>query len=380
MFSRFARGCGRVAPGGLALVLLAGPWGCGGKPGVRQPRVPVTVARAEVRDLPFELEANGNVEARQTASINSQVGGVIQRVAFHEGDEVREGQVLFLIDPAPFRAALTQAAAMLARDRAQYENARLESERAVQLVAQNYISAEEADQKKAAAQALLATVRADSANAVIARLNLDYATIRAPFAGRTGNLHVHPGDLVKANDVGNPMVSLNQIHPILVRFAIPERQLPLIQRQGGRALQVSARPSGSDTASLSGTLSFMDNTVDATTGTILMKAQFENRQSLLWPGEFVDVRVVVYVQHNACVVPAPAVNAVASGNFVYVLQPDTTVARRDVTVERTVGNLAVVSAGLKAGETVITDGQLRLAPGLKVILRGGRPGGLEAGK
>ncbi|HVP37551.1 MAG TPA: efflux RND transporter periplasmic adaptor subunit [Candidatus Saccharimonadales bacterium] len=372
----------RVLGFALALLVLAavvGTAGCARRNRTRDQRFPVIVARVQVRDMPYEILANGTVEARQTAGINAQVGGVLVNVAFREGDEVRAGQVMFEVDPKPLRAALAQARAMLARDRAQYEDARLQAERSEQLVAQNYVSAEEAGQKRAAAQSLLATVHADSEAAVNAALSLSYATVRAPFGGRTGNLHVHVGDLIKANDTGNPMVTLNQIRPILVRFTVPERELPAVLARRSAGLKVLVCPSDSDLVLATGSLVFVDNAVDPATGTILMKGEFPNADGRLWPGEFVDTRLVVYVERRACVVPTVAVTTLPSGAYVYVLRPDTTVATQPVTVERTSRNVAVITSGLTGRETVVTDGQLRLSPGAKVQPKDGSRLGLEAG-
>ncbi len=344
----------------LPLLAMALGTGCSRQGRMRAQRVPVTVARVEVRPVPYEIATNGTVEARQTAGINAQVGGVVLRIAFREGDEVAAGQLLVQIDPKPFQAA------------------RLQAERAAKLVVDNYISQDEADTKRAAAEALHATVRADSAAAATAALNLDYAAVRAPFAGRTGNLHVHVGDLIKANDTGNPMVTLNQVRPILVRFTIPERELPQVLAHRSEGLRVDVHAGGSDTVLESGSLAFMDNAVDPATGTLLMKGEFQNRDGALWPGQFVDTRLVVYVEKNACVVPQPAITTLPAGAFVYVLQPDTTVAIRPVKVTRTARNLAVISTGLKPGETVVTDGQLRLSQGSRVMIRDGRQLGLEA--
>lgn len=375
---RGVRACAWFAA--LALLAAAGAAGCAKKQPPRSQRVPVTVTRAESRDVPFEIVTNGTVEARQTTEVCAQVGGVVQRIAFREGDEVRAGQVLVQIDPRPYQAALAQARGALARDVAQYESARLQAERSRRLVAENYVSSEEAEQKSAAAEALRATVRADSAAVTSAALNLEYATIRAPFAGRTGNLRVHVGDLVKANDTAAPLVSLNQVRPVLVRFTIPERGLAAILARHTAPMRVEVHPGDSDSLLQAGRLVFRDNAVDPATGTLLMKGEFENLDDGLIPGQFVDLRLVVYVEKGAVVVPQHAVTTLPSGAFVYVLRPDTTVAIRPVTVARTVRNLAVVARGLQPGELVVTDGQLRLSQGSRVMVRDGKKLGLEAGR
>ncbi|MBI5710670.1 MAG: efflux RND transporter periplasmic adaptor subunit [Candidatus Eisenbacteria bacterium] len=323
--------------------------------------------------MPFALLSTGTVEPLQTAAVGSQVGGVVERVAFREGDQVRAGQVLFRLDPRPFRAALEQAQAALARDRAQAESARLEAERAKRLFEQSLLSQSEWDQKRAAAEAWAGTVRADSAAAGTARLNLEYAAIRAPIAGRTGRLMVHEGDYVKTA-TAEPLVTINQLHPVRVRFTVPVSAVPLVQRYRGARPRVLVRQAGADSAALDGDLVFVDNAVDQASGTLLLKGEFANRDGRLTPGEFVDVRLVLYVEPRATVVPAPAVTVGQQGPYVYVLNPDSTVSPRPVSIERTVDEMSIVTRGLEPGETVITDGQLRLAPGAKVVVRQGSAG------
>jgi multidrug efflux system membrane fusion protein len=212
-------------------------------------------------------------------------------------------------------------------------------------------------------------VRADSAAVENARLSLEYTSIRAPIGGRTGNLLVHEGNLVRANAT-DPLVVINKIRPILVRFPVPESQLPLIQRYRGGTLPVFADPGDSDSTMLEGRLTFVDNNVDPSTGTILLKAEFPNSRRALWPGEFVNARLVLFTQRRACVVPAQAVTQGQEGVFVYVVQSDRTVALRPVTVARTTDEWAVITDGVAPGDEVVTDGQLRLAPGAKVVVKG----------
>src|SRR5947208_825333 len=264
--------------------------GCSRKGAGGPARVPVTVARAEQRAIPFEIAATGTAEPRQTVSVQSQVTGVLTQVAFREGDDVAAGQVLFQIDPRPFQAALAQAQAMLARDQAQAQSAVLDAERYAELVKQDYVTKSDYEAKRANAEALKAAVRADSAAVANADLNLEWATVRAPIAGRTGRPLVRAGNLVRAN-APDPLVIINQIHPILVRFAVPEQHLPDIQRHSRGRLPVLVSPSKTDTAASEGLLTFVDNAVDTTTGTVLLKAEFANRSNALWPGEFVNVRL-----------------------------------------------------------------------------------------
>lgn len=350
-----------------ALLLAASATGCGAKKTARASRVAVTLAKVEERDMPFTLSSSGSVEALRTAAVGSQVGGVVTRVSFHEGDHVRSGQVLIQLDPRPFREALDQALAALARDRAQAETARADAQRTQLLHEQNILSEAEWEQKRGDAEAMLATVRADSAAANTARLNLESATIRAPIAGRTGRLMVNVGDYVKPS-TSDPLVTIIQPHPIRVTFTIPERDVPLLQRYKSTNPQIWVQPD-SGRAPLLGRLVFVDNAMNPASGTLLLKGEFPNQDGRLVPGQFVDVRLILYVAPRVMVVPAQAVSTGQQGSYVYVMNPDSTVTPRPVEVERTVDDLAIVSSGLRPGEPVVTDGQMRLSPGAKVQVR-----------
>jgi membrane fusion protein, multidrug efflux system len=350
----------------LALALVAG---CGGKAAVRQPRVPVTVAKVERRTVPFELIATGTVEAIQSASVGSQVGGVVTAFAIHEGQTVRAGQPLILLDTRPFHAVLNQARGALARDRAQWETAQANADRARSLFDQKLLSQADWDQARNAAQQAHASVVADSGATEMAALNLEYATIRAPVTGRTGAFNVHIGDLVKAA-TSEPLVTIVQVHPIRVRFTIPENQLPLVQGRA-RDLHVFVRPQPEDSTRMAGRLVFMDNAVDAATGTLLLKGEFDNREGRLWPGQFVEARLVLATESDRIVVPAVAIASGQQGTYVYVMNPDSTASPRPVSVARTQGDLAVIGRGLQPGETVVTDGQFRLSPGARIQVRRG---------
>jgi multidrug efflux system membrane fusion protein len=342
---------------------------CTARPAGGPPRVPVSVARAELRAIPYEIDATGTVEPLRTVAVASQVGGMLRRVRFSEGDDVAAGQVLFEIDPRPYTAALQQAHANLSRDVVQAANAARDAGRYRELVANKSVTDEDYQQRQAAADALTATVQADSAALTVARLNLEYATIRAPIAGRTGSLLVHEGNLVHAGD-GAPLVTINQVRPILVRFAVPATQLPELQSRLGRPLRVVARPA-QDSATVEGALSFVDNHVDSTTGTVLLKGHFPNDDGRLWPGEFVSVTLVLDVQADALVIPAQAVLTAQQGTFVFIVDPDGTAKQVPVTVQRTLDSLAVIASGITAGALVVTDGQLRLTPDARVEIRGG---------
>ncbi|HEY6221824.1 MAG TPA: efflux RND transporter periplasmic adaptor subunit [Candidatus Eisenbacteria bacterium] len=356
----------RLVPVYLGLLGLFVSLGCASKSAPKSARIPVTIAVAVERPVPFAITATGTVEAIQAAAIGSQVGGTVQRVAFREGDYVRAGQLLIQLDPRPFGAALDQALAALARDRARAATARLDSERAEKLFAQNMLSQSEWDQKRADAEALAATVRADSAAASTARLDLEFAAIRAPISGHTGRVTVHEGDYVKAA-TSDPLVTIIQPNPIRVRFAIPEREVPLLQRYRTGDPRVEIHPDGSQV--IPGKLVFVDNAVDPGSGTLLLKGEVPNPDGRLVPGQFVDVRLILYVAPKSLVVPARAVSVGQQGSYVYVVNPDSTVASRPVEVERTRDEISIIARGLKAGEAVVTDGQLKLAPGSKVSIR-----------
>ena len=355
---------------GLGLLAIGAAAGCKARATSGPPKVSVSVARVERRSVPYEIGATGTVEPMRTVAVTSQVGGLLQRVRFAEGDEVRPGQVLFEVDPRPFLAAVEQAEANLSRDVAQAENAVRDAERYRALVVDQSVTQQDYQQKEAAAVALVATVRADSAALRIARLNLENATIRAPIPGRTGSLLVHEGNLVRAGDP-NPLVTINQLRPILVRFAVPEAQLPDVQRHRGAALRVVANPSRDSTSGLEGRLAFVDNHVDSATGTVLLKGRFPNEGGLLWPGEFIGVTLILGVQADATVVPSQAVLTSQQGTYVYVVAPDGRVQQRPVTVQRVMDTLSVIAAGIDPGMLVVTDGQLRLTPEARVEIRAG---------
>jgi multidrug efflux system membrane fusion protein len=334
-----------------------------------KPPVAVTVAAAERGPAPYVVVANGVVEPLRSVAVQSQVEGVLTAVHFKEGDEVRAGQPLFDIDPRPYAAQLRQAQAVLARDQAQAENARREAERFGALVQKDYVTKSQADQAAANAAALKAAVDADRANVEAARLDLENAAIRAPVAGKTGSLLVREGNLVRPGS-GTPLVVINQMQPILVRFAVGEREFPLVQRYASRGtLKVRATPMQADAAPAGGVLSFVDNGVDTTTGAVTLKARFDNRDRTLWPGQFVRVALELFVDSDAVLVPAQAVLNGQDGSFVFVVDSGDKVAVRPVAAGRAVGARVLIERGLTGGERVVTDGQARLAPGAKVDVR-----------
>jgi membrane fusion protein, multidrug efflux system len=340
---------------------------CSKTPRRELPPVPVVAATAERRSVPFTLEANGTVEPLETVAVESQVNGYLLRVGFKEGDGVRPGQVLFEIDPAPYRAALEQARAVLARDQAQLTAAKQDAQRYEQLAAKEYVTTQQAEQARATAAAQAASVKADEAAVESARISLDNATIRSPIGGKAGGLLVKPGNLVRGG-AGVPLVTINRIHPILVRFAVPGTQLALIQRYRSRPLTVTAQAPGATTTAR-GTLSFVDNAVDSATGTVLLKGSFANQDDALWPGQFVEASLELYVEPDALVVPSSAIVSGQQGSFVFVVKPDRTTEIRDVRVSRPAGDFTVLAGGVEPGEQVVTEGQLRLTAGAKVQIK-----------
>ena len=357
--------------------------------------VPVSVAQATEEMVPIQVRSVGNVEAYSSVGVKALVGGQLLNVKFAEGANVAAGDLLFEIDSRPFREALRQAEAVvrkdeaelrvaeanIARDQARLKNAQAESQRFEQLLKEGIATRSREDEFRTAAEVAAQSVRADLAalesiraslesgrSAVEqAKLNLGYTEIRAPITGRTGNLLLHPGNLVQANG-DKPLVVINQVAPIYVTFGVPERYLGSITaRQGSRQkLAIEVKPEGT-AEPLRGTLSVIDNAVDSTTGTIRLKGSFENRNRQLWPGQFVNVVMTLETQ-RAIVIPAEAIQSGQQGSFVYVVKQDQSVEPRPVMTSQTVNGKALVDSGIMAGETVVTDGQSRLSPGAKISI------------
>jgi multidrug efflux system membrane fusion protein len=349
----------------LPMAALASFAACTKPPAEHAPAVPVQVAAVTTIAAPLTIQANGSVEPLQTVAIQAQVGGTLDAVTFNEGDDVQAGQTLFRIDPRPFEAALRQSEATLARDDAQAQNAQRDAERYKALVEKDYVTKSQADQAVSAAAGAQATVLADRAAVDNAKLNLNYTTIRAPLSGRTGRLLVRQGNLVKPN--ADPLVVINQLRPILVRFTVPQHDFPALQRRNARG-PVPVRVVTADSGKVAevGTLAFLDNAVDSLTGTVTAKARFENQTNGLWPGEYVHVDVELDVQPNALAIPTSALLAGQQGDYVFVVGADKTAKVRPVSVGRPVGNLTTIDKGLAAGEQVVVDGQSRLTPNAKV--------------
>jgi multidrug efflux system membrane fusion protein len=323
--------------------------------------------------MAVRVRAVGNVEASSSVAIRTQVNGELLQVHFTEGQDVKQGDVLFTIDPRPFEGALKQAEANHTRDRANLKNAEAQLARSSDLLARGLVAASQHDQLVAQAEALRATVDADAAQVATARVQLQHTRVAAPISGRTGALLVHRGSLVRTTDQ-SPLVVINQISPVFVSFAVPARLLPSLRADRARgALGVRAAPSGSAEAIGAGTVTFFDNAIDPTTDTIRLKASFANGDGRLWPGAFVDVTLERSVDPNALVVPNAAIQASQDGQMVYVVRPDQTVDARTVTVAWTEGDESVIASGLSAGEIVVTDGQLRLVPGAAVTSQSTAP-------
>jgi membrane fusion protein, multidrug efflux system len=360
---------------GLALVVAVAA--CSKPPAQQSPPVPVQVAAVSRVSAPLTIEANGVVEPLHTVAVAAQVGGNLESVGFNEGDDVRAGQVLFKIDPRPFEAALRQAEATLARDTAQAQNAARDAERYRALVEKDYVTRSQADQAAAAAAAAQATVQSDRAAVDNARVNLGYTTIRSPIDGRTGRLLVKAGNLVRPNG-SDPLVVINQLRPILVRFPVVQKDFPAIQRRNTRGpVPVRVVTADSGRVAEAGTLAFLDNAVDSLTGTVTAKARFQNQSNALWPGEYVRVSVELQVEPNVVAVPTRAVLAGQQGNYVFVIGNDKRATVRPVSVGRAVGDLTTVDKGLEAGEQVVVDGQSRLTPNARVDAK---PAPVNAGR
>jgi multidrug efflux system membrane fusion protein len=369
-------------------------------PAPTQPQAaPVFVSKAVLKSVPLEIDAIGHVEAYSTVTVKAQIGGELTIVDFKEGADVRKGDRLFVIDPRPYQAQVVQAEATLARDRAQLqgaqanlardmvqeEYARSESKRYFTLLQRGLLAEDSAQQSDAQAKAAAEAVRADraaiesgQANIAVdqaalerARLDLEYCTIRSPIDGRTGQLLVKQGNVVKANDVD--LLTINQLRPIYATFTVPETNLSLIKaHMAAGDVSVEANLEG-DAASETGKLNFFENTVDSATGTIRLKALFDNSATKLWPGQFVRVAVRLNVSADSIIVPATAVQTGQDGKFVFVVKPDLTVESRPVQTGRTIERDVVIEKGLREGENVVTTGQLRLVPGSRVEIKSNLP-------
>jgi len=361
----------------LAGLLMLG--GCAPKPAKSEAtpmefRIPVTVAKATMKSVPVQVEIIGNVEAFSNVSVRTQRAGEIEKAYFTQGENVKKGQLLFTLDRRPFQAALDQLEANQARDQAQLANARAQADRNEKLFQAGIISKDQYDTFRTTAQAQEATVRADQAAIENARINLSYCSVYSPIDGRTGSYQVYPGNIAKVNDT--VLVVINQVHPIYVTFSVPEQYLSEVKDHQTRGpLKVEASIPNDTAPPSTGQLIFIDNTVDTTTGTIKMRASFPNAGNRLWPGQFVNVVLRLSVQPNATVVPSQAIQTGPMGKYLFVVEPD---AKGDlkgnlrpVVVGAVVQGETVIEKGVAPGDTVVTDGQLLLAPGSKVEIKKG---------
>jgi multidrug efflux system membrane fusion protein len=340
------------------------------------PGIPVTVATTALQSVPLTVSAMGQVEAYNTVQVRSLVNGVLQTIGFQQGQEVKAGDLLFVIDRRPFQVALEQAEQALARDQAKLQDAIKLARRTARLVKRDYVTRQQYEDAASAAVSAKATVRGDQAAVDAARLDLANCVIRAPIGGRTGAFQLNVGNLVKALDT-NPLVVINQVRPVRVSFSVPQTSLAQVRARADHGLTVTATPgqgAGGNAKVSRGVLRFVDNQVNTATGTLLLKADFPNPDEALWPGEFVRVTLTLGAE-RVVVAPSPAVQTSQTGSFVFVVQPDHTVASRQVQVGQSDERTAVITHGLNAGETVVTDGQLQLTPGAKVKVTPAQPSG-----
>jgi len=361
------------AAASLLTIVALGSTGCSSgssdKDGPRPaPAVSVSAVPAVEKDMPLQIRAIGNVQPFSTVQIKAQVGGPLVGVYFKEGQDVRKGDLLFKIDPRPYEIALKQAESALLRDRAQLKNAEDEVRRNTDLAGKDYITKERYEQLQSAAEVLRATVKADEAFVENPKLQIEYCSIHSPLDGRTGSLLAYPGNLIRPSDTSS-LVVIHQTSPIYVAFSVPEQNLPLIKAHLARGVLKTEAPPKDQDAAIPGVLSFVDNGIDPMTGTVLLKGVFPNADKALWPGQFLNVALTLTVEKNSVVVPSPAVQTGQAGTFVMVVKSDMTIELRPVTVARTVGDEAVIATGLKSGETVVTDGHLRLVPGARVEIK-----------
>ena len=342
--------------------------GCAQKQTPSKPAISVTVGKAKAQSMPINLDSVGSVSAYNSVTILPQVTGQVANIHFKQGQDVKAGDLLITIDPASFQQQLAQSEALLEHDRAQASYNRVTSQRYIDLYQQGAVAKQDNDQMATASQTQDATVSQDAAAVENARINLSHCYIRSPIDGRTGAFLANLGVLATANQT--QMVVVNQIEPIFVQFTIPEKDLATVMAaQKKNSIPVTANIADQAVSVTDGELTFIDNTVDLSSGAIQMKAQFPNTNAQLWPGEFVRIILKLGEQENAIVVPSTAVVEGQKGKYVFVVKDDMTVEARDVTEERVVGDLAIISKGVAADETVVTDGQINLAPGAKIVIK-----------
>jgi membrane fusion protein, multidrug efflux system len=364
----------------FALILCAAFVACTGGDAKQQAQaasphaVSVAIAPVTQQDMPVYLVGLGSVTAFYTANIKSRVDGQIMRVNFQEGQTVKEGDLLILIDPRPYQVQLEQMQAQLFKDQASLRDARLNFDRYTTLIPSGSIAQQQVDTQKATVDQLDGQVRTDQAQIDNAKLELVYCNITAPFTGRVGLRQVDPGNIVHAADT-NPMLILTQLQPIAVVFTLPEDQLPTVaQHMKNSTLLVEAYSKDNQIKLGTGKLQTIDNQIDQTTGTAKLKAVFDNKDNQLWPNQFVNANLLLETQKKSTVLPTAAILRGPQGTFVYLVKPDKTVEARTVTIALTQGNTTAVASGLKPGDTVVTDGQDKLQTGSKIEARSGGPG------
>jgi multidrug efflux system membrane fusion protein len=343
----------------------------GSAKGMQRP-VPVTAGTAKLKDFPVEIKAVGNVESFATVSIKARVNGELQKIHFTEGQEISKGTLLFTIDPRPFKAALDEALARLEKDKTLLMKAEDDYSRYESLLKRGSVSRDQFDQVKSNMNSLKATIRADEAVVENAKIQLGYTSIFSPITGRTGNILIDQGNMIKANDDNKSLVVIEQIKPIFVGFSVPEVNLSEIMNKFKKEkLSVTALPGGSRETSEKGVLSFFDNSVDSKTGTIRLKGTFENKAGRLWPGQFVDVVLTLGSLKNVISVPSQAVQNGANGPYVFTITPEKRVEYKQVVPGRSHNGEMVIEKGVSEGELVVTDGHLRLKPGSLVEITDG---------
>ncbi|MFZ0815729.1 MAG: MdtA/MuxA family multidrug efflux RND transporter periplasmic adaptor subunit [Candidatus Sulfotelmatobacter sp.] len=341
--------------------------------------VSVAVAKVQTQDVPVYLVGLGSVTAFYTANIKSRIDGQIMRVNFQEGQIVKEGDLLILIDPRPYQVQLEQMQAQLFKDQATLRDAKLNLDRYTTLIPSGSIAQQQVDTQKSLVDQLDGQVRTDQAQIDNAKLQIVYCNITAPFTGRVGLRQVDPGNIVHAADT-NPMLILTQLQPIAVVFTLPEDELPTVaQHMKNATLAVEAYSRDNATKLATGKLQTIDNQIDPTTGTAKLKAVFDNKDNQLWPNQFVNANLLLETRKNSLVLPAAALLRGPQGTFVYLVKPDNTVEARPVAVALTQGNITVVSSGLNPGDTVVTDGQDKLQTGSTIELRSSGPGNNASG-
>lgn len=355
----------------LALALLiANSFGCSKeKKEAPASTVPVYTAKAATRTVAVQISAIGMVEACASVNVTSRVAGPVTAVNIEEGRMVQKGQLLFTIDDRPFQATLAAARAKLEQDRIRLSKARQDARRYADLLKKDYVTQAQAEQMQTDAQALEAAVRGGTADVESAQLNVSYCRIIAPIQGKAGAVLIHEGNLIKENDTANPLMVIRQVDPVFVRFAVPESALPEIRKRmaAGTLLEVQAGAPGEKTRQ--GHLTFLDNTIQEGSGTIDLKAEFDNTDQALWPGQFVNVALSLGTRPQAVVVPDVALQTGQDGSYVFVVTKEMTVALRNVAAGDMTGMDRVIESGLSPGEIVVTDGQLKLSPGTRVVVK-----------